>query len=70
VSNTIQLPVLRLVVSGNAPTLHVAEGNRIDLPALSLSAVGLEPTIVAGQQKLRYSGVRMGIKTRFGTLLE
>jgi hypothetical protein len=69
-SNTIQLPVLRLVVSGNAPTLHAAEGNRIDLPALSLIAVGLEPTIVAGQQKLRYSGVGMGIKTKLGNSVE
>ena len=68
-SNTVRLPVLETTAGMFEPTLHAAEGNRIELPHGRSEAGVVAPSVTAGQLKLRYSGVRMGIKTRFGTSL-
>jgi hypothetical protein len=69
-SNTVQLPAAALTLSPLAPTINVSNDNRVTLPVGALTLIGLAPTITAGQQKLRYSGVGMGIKTTLGNSVE
>jgi hypothetical protein len=66
--NTVRLPVASLSAQGIAPTLHAAEGNRVDLPVALAVVGGVVPSVEAGQVKLTYKG-RLGIKTTFRSSL-